>query len=148
VLQSVGIEGAFRLGQDLGLTSFRNREAYDLSLTLGGGEVRLLDLTAAYGAFASGGLRVEPTSVLRIETANGRKLYEAAADLPRPRVLSAETAYLISDILSDNDARAPGFGLFSPLRLNKPAAVKTGTTTDFRDNWTIGYSRTLWLGFG
>jgi len=146
VLQSVGIEEAFRLGQDMGLTSFRNPEAYDLSLTLGGGEVRLLDLTAAYGAFASGGFRVEPTSVLRIETANGKKLYEAAPDRPRPRVLTAETAYLISDILSDNDARTPGFGLFSPLRLNKPAAVKTGTTTDFRDNWTIGYSPDLVVG--
>jgi 1A family penicillin-binding protein len=146
VLQSVGIEDTFRLGQYLGLTSFRNPEAYDLSLTLGGGEVRLLDLTAAYGAFAGGGLRVEPKSVLRIETAKGKKLYEATQDRPRPRVLSAETAYLISNILSDNDARAPGFGLFSALRLNKPAAVKTGTTTDFRDNWTIGYSPDLVVG--
>jgi membrane peptidoglycan carboxypeptidase len=145
LLEAVGIEEAVALGRDLGLTSFRDPDDYDLSLTLGGGEVRLLDLSAAYGAFASGGLRVEPVAVVRVEDAEGRTLYEAPS-APGPRVLSAETAYLISDILADNAARAPAFGVNSALRLAHPAAVKTGTTTDFRDNWTVGYTPDLVVG--
>jgi penicillin-binding protein 1C len=146
VLQSTGIEPAVTLGRDLGLTSFRDPADYDLSLTLGGGEVRLLDLTAAYAGFAGGGRRVEPFAVRRIETAGGQKLYAAAPDRPAVRVVSPETAFLISDILSDNEARTPSFGSYSPLRLNRPAAVKTGTTSDFRDNWTVGYSPDLAVG--
>ncbi len=145
VLAAIGVGRAFEMGQRLGLTTFREVSRYDLSLTLGGGEVRLLDLTAAYAAFAAGGTRVEPIAVLRVEDGAGHVLYQA----PSPRhelVVSAQTAYLISDILSDNDARAPTFGLHSPLHLDRPAAVKTGTTSDFRDNWTVGYSPGLAVG--
>ena len=90
----------------MGLTSFSDPTRYDLALTLGGGEVRLLDLTAAYAAFAAGGLRVDPVGILRVEDASGRVLYQAPPPA-RPRVVSAQTAYLLTDILSDNDARAP-----------------------------------------
>ena len=150
VLDAVGVENAVRLAQRFGLTSLRDPEQYDLSLTLGGGEVRLLDLTAAYAAFANGGLRIDPVAVLRIEDAAGRPVYAAPGPAAERRVVSAATAYLISDVLSDNEARAPSFGLYSPLRLNRPAAAKTGTTTDFRDNWTVGYTPDLvagvWVG--
>jgi len=145
VLAAVGVQRAVDLGRRLGLTTFADPTRYDLALTLGGGEVRLLDLTAAYAAFAAGGVRVEPVAVLRVEDSAGRVLYQAPPPA-RVRVVSPQTAYLISDILSDNDARAPGFGYNSPLRLDRPAAVKTGTTTDFRDNWTVGYTPDLAVG--
>ena len=145
VLASIGVERAVETGRRLGITSFRDSSRYDLSLTLGGGEVRLLDLTAAYATFAAGGERVEPVAVLWIEDSAGHLVYEA----PRPtreQAVRPETAYLISDILSDNDARAPSFGLNSPLRLSRSAAAKTGTTSDFRDNWTVGYTPELAVG--
>ncbi|MDE3096258.1 MAG: penicillin-binding protein 1C [Chloroflexota bacterium] len=145
VLAAVGIDRAVALGRRMGLTTFGDPARYDLSLTLGGGEVRLLDLTAAYAGFAAGGVRVDPVAVLRVEDAGGRVLYRAPAPA-RERVVSPATAYLIGDILSDSDARAPGFGYNSPLQLDVRAAVKTGTTTDFRDNWTVGYTRDLVVG--
>jgi len=145
VLAAIGLDRAFETGRRLGLTSFRDPSRYDLSLTLGGGEVRLLDLTAAYAAFAAGGTRVDPVAVMRVEDGAGNVLYEPPA-LAREQVVSPETAYLITDILADNAARAPGFGLHSPLRLDFPAAVKTGTTSDFRDNWTVGYTPDLAIG--
>jgi penicillin-binding protein 1C len=145
VLAAIGLDRAFEMGRRLGLTSFRDPSRYDLSLTLGGGEVRLLDLTAAYAAFADGGRRVDPVAVLRVEDSAGAVLYEPPAPA-HEQVVSPQTAYLISDILADNAARAPGFGLHSPLRLDFPAAVKTGTTSDFRDNWTVGYTPGLAVG--
>ena len=145
LLQAIGVETAFRLGRELGLMSFRDPDDYDLSLTLGGGEVRLLDLSAAYGVFATGGTRVDPVAIVRVETAAGDVLYEAPAQ-SRARVLSESTAFLISDILSDTTARAPSFGVNSALELDGDVAVKTGTTSDFRDNWTVGYSRDLVVG--
>jgi len=145
LLAAIGLDRAFDVGRRLGITSFRDPSRYDLSLTLGGGEVRLLDLTAAYAGFATGGTRVDPVSVLRVEDGTGNLLYEAPPSA-RERVISVQSAFLISDILSDNTARAPGFGLHSPLRLDFPAAVKTGTTSDFRDNWTVGYTPDLAVG--
>jgi len=145
VLAAIGVDRAFEMGQRLGLTTFRDPSRYDLSLTLGGSEVRLLDLTAAFAAFAVGGTRVDPRAVLRIEDSAGDVLYEAPPPR-RERVVSPQTAYLISDILSDNQARAPTFGLHSPLQLDRPAAAKTGTTSDFRDNWTVGYTPDLAVG--
>lgn len=149
VLSAIGVDTAVRLGQRLGLTTLKDPSRYDLSFALGGGEVRLLDLTAAYAAFASGGRRVDPVAVMRVEDGKGRLLYEAPPQA-RARVVSPQTAYLLTDILSDNDARAPGFGLYSPLVIGRPAAAKTGTTTDFRDNWTVGYTPSraagVWVG--
>jgi 1A family penicillin-binding protein len=145
VLASIGIERAVETGRRFGLTTFRDPSRYDLSLALGGGEVRLLDMTTAYAGLAAGGVRVEPIAVLRIEDAGGDVIWEAP-ERTRERVVSEQTAYLLSDILSDNDARAPGFGSNSPLSLPWPAAAKTGTTTDFRDNWTVGYTPELAVG--
>lgn len=140
---------------------------YGLSLTLGGGEVRLLDLTAAYAAFANGGRRVTPSAIARIETLGGETLYEngrmadgerqaAPTNIPHPTfhipdsALDSRVAYLITDILSDNNARLPAFGPGNVLEIGRPAAVKTGTTSDWRDNWTVGYTPELvtgvWVG--
>jgi len=145
VLATVGVDRALEMGRRLGITTFRDPSRYDLSLALGGGEVTLLDLTAVYTAFAAGGTRVDPIIVVRVEDSAGNLLYQAPAPA-RELVISAQTAYLISDILSDNNARAPSFGLNSSLRLQHPAAAKTGTTSDFRDNWTLGYTPDLAVG--
>jgi len=135
---------------------------YGLALTLGGGEVRLLDLTAAYAAFANGGRRVTPFAISRIETLEGRDVGDRIwantqspvpgpqSPIPSTPTLDPRVAYLITDILSDDVARRPAFGAGSALEIGRPAAVKTGTTTDWRDNWTIGYTPDLvtgvWVG--
>ena len=155
VLQSVGIDGLINQARRQGITSFRpasqdDPNPYGLALTLGGGEVSLLELTSAYAAFANGGLFVEPYAIERIEDRAGNVLFQAPGTRPQARVLDERVAYLISDILSDDDARAPSFGHNSILKLSRPAAVKTGTTTDWRDNWTVGYTPDLvagvWVG--
>jgi 1A family penicillin-binding protein len=145
VLDSIGVEQMAALARVMGITTFDDADRLGLALTLGGGEVRLLELTAAYGAFANGGYRVEPVTITRVEDSQGRtlKVWEAA---PGERVLDERVTYLITDILSDNLARAPTFGEGSALRLSRPAAVKTGTTTDWRDNWTVGYTPELVVG--
>ena len=149
VLQMVGVDRLVRLASDLGMTSFGTGERFGLALTLGGGEVRLLELTAAYAAFASGGRRVEPFGVLEVRDARGHLRYQARP-VPGPQVLDPRVAYLITDILSDERARAPAFGTGSVLNLSRPAAVKTGTSSDWRDNWTVGYVPQLvtgvWVG--
>lgn len=150
-LQFVGLDALVKLMRDLGVTTFEQADRFGLSLTLGGGEMRLLELTAAYGALANGGFRVEPVFVLGITGAQG------AVSIPQSSVLkggepiiNSQVAWLITDILSDDVARAPSFGRGSVLRLSRPAAVKTGTTTDWRDNWTVGYTPDLvtgvWVG--
>jgi 1A family penicillin-binding protein len=145
VLNSVGIESMTGLARRMGISTFDEVERLGLALTLGGGEVRLLEETAAYAAFANGGYAVMPAAIQRVEDAQGRLLWS-----PEPgvgtRVLDERVAYLITDILSDNTARTPSFGEASALVLHRPAAAKTGTTTDFRDNWTVGYTPELVVG--
>jgi 1A family penicillin-binding protein len=145
VLDYVGIEGLTDLARAMGITTFDDIDRFGLALTLGGGEVRLLELTAAYGAFANGGYRVEPVTITHVEDSQGRTLMRWTA-APEPRVMDERVAYLITDILSDNFARASTFGEGSPLRISRPAAAKTGTTTDWRDNWTVGYTPNLVVG--
>ncbi|HEC33282.1 MAG TPA: penicillin-binding protein, partial [Chloroflexi bacterium] len=145
VLQEVGVEQMVTLAHRLGLSSFGGGERFGLALTLGGGEVRLLELTAAYAAFANSGRRVEPYGVLEVRDAAGRLRYQARPT-PGPQVLDPRVAYLITDILSDNEARAPAFGPRSILSLSRPAAAKTGTSSDWRDNWTVGYTPQLVTG--
>lgn len=144
-LQHVGLEKLFAFGQRLGLTTLHNPDQYDLSLALGGGEVRLLELTAAYGAFANGGMKVTPQAILDVRNFSGEILFQAQQP-PETRVLDERVAWLISDILSDPEARLLGFGPNTVLQLDRPAAVKTGTTSNFHDNWTVGYTPSLVVG--
>ena len=144
VLQHIGVEQLRSLAEDLGVTTLGDHR-FGLALTLGGGEVSLFELTTAYAAFANGGQRIEPASIIRVEDHNGRVISEARPE-KRERVLDPRVAYLIADILSDDTARISGFGEGSLLRLSRPAAVKTGTTTDWRDNWTIGFTPGLVVG--
>jgi len=146
----VGIKDTLRMAYDLGLNTLEpteeNIRRLGLSITLGGGEVRLLDLTSAFGVFATGGLRQDPVAILKVENAKGKVLYEYKAPSPR-RVLTEEIAYLISHILSDNEARKEIFGLNSYLHITgKTVAAKTGTTDDKRDNWAIGYTPKVVVG--
>jgi len=111
--------------------------------------VRLLDMVTAYAAFANGGLRIEPVAVTQVRDVRGQLRYQWVHH-PGERVLDERVAYLITSILSDDKARAPAFGEGSVLKIDRPAAAKTGTTSDWRDNWTLGYTPDLvagvWVG--
>lgn len=144
-LDHVGLKKLLDFAGRLGISTFGNPNDYDLSLALGGGDVRLLDLTSAYAAFANGGYRLSPISILDIQDSTGNLLYTNPV-VPPERVLDERLAWLITDILSDDHARLIGFGRNSILNLDRPAAVKTGTTSNFHDNWTIGYTPDLIVG--
>ena len=141
-------EGLVPFARRMGITTL-DRDDYGLSLTLGGGDVSLLELTNAYAVFAAQG-KLEPlVSITRITDSKGELEYEPPA-AEQEQVLRPEHAHLITSILSDNEARRPMFGASSLLALPFPAAAKTGTTNDFRDNWTLGYTPQLaagvWVG--
>jgi penicillin-binding protein 1C len=144
-LDALGLDTMLEISHRFGLSTLSRVESYGLSLSLGGGDIRLLDLTSAYAALGNAGTLAEPFAVRRVRDGAGRLLYERTAPEPR-RVLSAEHAYLLADILSDPDARIPGFGGVTPFDLPFPAAVKSGTTTGFRDDWTIGYTPQIAIG--
>ncbi|HLY28490.1 MAG TPA: penicillin-binding protein 1C [Aggregatilineales bacterium] len=145
-LDHVGLSSLLNLLHRLGITTLQDQTRLDLSVTLGGGEVRLLELTAAYAAFDNGGSPIKPSMILNVQDSSGATLYQWQPPKAAPAVIDPRVAYLITDILSDNNARLPEFGDHSALLIGRPAAVKTGTTTDFRDNWTVGYSSNLVVG--
>lgn len=159
----------------MGISSFINPERYGLSLTLGGGEVTMLDMATAFSTLANQGVKIEPHPILKITDYTGVSLYEyqpeatpsalmfyfddnnpnsntlGVKNADYTRVLNRQPAYLISDILADNTARSSAFGSNSQLRIkNQTVSVKTGTTNDLRDNWTIGYTPdylvAVWVG--
>jgi penicillin-binding protein 1C len=161
-LEFIGLDGLLEMADRLGVLSLRHPEqncpeypydappVYGLSLTLGGGETKLLEMTGAFAVFANGGIRVPPTAISYIEDANGN-LVADYRERPGGRVVSAQHAYLLTNILSDYGARCPAFGCPNTLQLDdRIAAAKTGTTTDYRDSWTIGYTPELvtgvWVG--
>lgn len=169
ITQAIGLGPIVRTAHRLGINSLNRIEGYGLALALGSGETSLLDLTYAYNVFNQGGVMVgtpvhdgqgapgyrtlNPATVLRIEDADGRVLWEYSPEtttFQRRLVLEPALAYIMTDILADAEARAPAFGRNSPLDLSRPAAVKTGTTNDNRDAWTIGYTPQLvtgvWVG--
>jgi len=147
-LNTVGLDAVFKMANELGINSLGDPRQYDLSLALGGGAVSLVELTSAFAVFSNGGYRITPNAILEIRDASGNLLFSPSANTveQKPRVLDERVAWLISDILSDNNARIMGFGLNSILRLDRPAAVKTGTTSNFHDNWTVGYTPELVVG--
>lgn len=145
-----------------GLDTIQNPDNYGLSLTLGGGEVRMTDMAEAFGIFANGGIRKDLVAIRKVVDRDGKVLDEYIdpnldKDVPSqlllkgPRVLSPATTFLISHILLDNNARQDAFGPSSSLVIpGRAVSVKTGTTDDLRDNWTIGYTPTVlvatWVG--
>jgi penicillin-binding protein 1C len=144
-LQAVGIEDTINLAHRLGISSLSDAGEYDLSLALGGGQISLLQLSTAYAALANKGYYTGNTSILDIHDADGNLLYTQEKKSPF-QIFDPRVAWLISNVLSDDSARSIGFGPNSTLRLDRTAAVKTGTTTNFHDNWTIGYTPDLLVG--
>ena len=148
-LYLAGPANVIEQAQKMGYTTLIDPDRYGLSLVLGGGEVKLLEHTAAYGVFAREGEYYAPTAILKIEDRHGKVLEEYEPE--KKNVMPAELARLINDILSDNDARAYAFGANNWLTLSgRPVAAKTGTTNDYRDGWTMGYTPSLvtgvWVG--
>ncbi len=149
VLYLAGIEDALNLAKQMGLETLTNVKQYGLTLVLGGGEVRPLDMAAAYGVFAADGVKHPTTGILRVEDKKGKVLEEY--EQKEYRVLPEQTARLISSILTDNNARTPAFGSNSPLYFDGiDVAAKTGTTNDYRDTWIVGYTPNIsvaaWAG--
>ncbi len=163
-----GVENFIASASAFGITTFKDPKNYGLSLTLGGGEVTMLEMAQAFSAFANRGISKSLVAILKIEDKNGKVLYEykdpnVVKDVKKPikmpnffaisgkKAISQETAFIISHILLDNNARSAAFGSQSYLVIpNKAVSVKTGTTDDKKDNWTIGYTpnflTAVWVG--
>ena len=144
-LDKVGVSNMVSLAHRLGIASLGDPNEFDLSLALGGGQMTLLELTSAYATLANRGLYPGHYAILDIRDADGNLLFTQPKAL-QAQVFDPRVAWLISDILSDDQARRIGFGLNSTLKLDRPMAVKTGTTSNFHDNWTVGYTPSLVVG--
>jgi len=140
-----GVQDSINLAESMGVQSLGDANQYGLTLVLGGGEVSLLDMTSAYSVFATEGVRNPYYSVQEVDDASGKILEQH--QLEPTQVLDPEITRKISDILSDNVARAPDYGLTSPLYFpSRDVAVKTGTTNDYKDAWIIGYAPNVVVG--
>jgi penicillin-binding protein 1C len=175
LLSANGVTAMIDLAQKMGITTWADRSRFGLSLTLGGGEVTMTDMNVVYGVFANGGFRVDLHPILSVRDSKGRILEEfrckststlplfhspalaidasatEVTSCPSEQVLTPSIAFLITDILADNVARTPAFGPNSLLKIpGSTVAVKTGTTNNLRDNWTIGYTPkyvvSTWVG--
>ncbi len=167
VLSKAGVKNVIATAHRMGITTL-NQDYYGLALTLGGGEVKPIDMAFAYGVMANLGVMagepvtevdrrpghrtLNPVSILRIEDKNGQVIYEYKEPVTE-QIVDPALAYLMVNILSDNNARTPAFGANSELKRDfedRPIAAKTGTTNNFRDNWTVGFTpqlvTTVWVG--
>ncbi|NDJ61877.1 MAG: hypothetical protein GYB67_12175 [Chloroflexi bacterium] len=161
-LREMGVDSLIQMMRRFGVNSLSDEPGrYGLSLTLGGGELTLLELTRAYSVFANGGSFVPTTAILCVLDSNDNIIYEYEGGCPRgtptpttqqriglgTQVLDPRVAYLMTDIMADNAARTPAMGSDGPLNTGSLfTAVKTGTTNDIRDNWTVGYNRNVAVG--
>ncbi|MBU1879442.1 MAG: transglycosylase domain-containing protein, partial [Chloroflexi bacterium] len=165
VMDHVGVQNVLDMAHKMGINTLNREGVYGLSLTLGGGEVTLLDEAFAYMVFANAGQahgepipverqregyrEVNPVAILKVVDAEGRTLYEYQEPTKVP-VLSTQLAWLVTSILSDNRARRETFGWDTPLEIDRPAVVKTGSTNNWRDSWTLGftpdYTVGVWVG--
>ncbi len=145
VLYLAGLKDSLKLAADMGLTTLNDPERYGLTLVLGGGEVRLLDMTYAYGVFANEGIAATPRSIIRVEDSRGNIISENKIE--SHKVLDKNVALMISDVLSDNVARTPLWGANSLVNFpNRSVASKTGSTNNLRDAWLMGYAPNLAVG--
>ncbi len=148
LLRNVGLTNFIATARKMGISSLKEQPGfYGLAVTLGGGEVTLLDMSQAFATLANNGGRPRLRSVLRITDSRGNVIFDMQNNrLPPANVINPGIAYIITDILDDDEARAPAMGFDNALNLPFPAAAKTGTTNDFRDNWTMGYTPGLVVG--
>ena len=152
VLTRAGVDASLHTAQAMGITSYTGTPNYTMVLgTLG---VHLLDETSAFGVFANGGVRIPPHAIAKVTDAQGHLIYQVISK--GQRVISKQVAFMMSNVLSDNSARTYEFGPCSALYLysnttaqcyaGNPAAVKTGTSQNFADNWTVGYTTDYVMG--
>ena len=154
MLKANGVDAMIATASAMGITTFTEPEKYGLSLTLGGGEVRMIEMAQAFGVFANGGYKINLHPILKIVDKKNKVLEKydpPTSPIFGKRVLPEGVSFIISDILADNNARLLEFGGNSSLRIkDKIVSVKTGTTNDFKDNWTIGYTPSVlvatWVG--
>ena len=145
VLNSLGVQPFVEYAKSLGINSWNDSSRFGLSLSLGGGEVTLIELMQVFGALANGGYKVEPTPIRSITDYRERTV--EALDPKQHSVIDSGVAFIISDILADNSARVQAFGPNSPLVFpNHRVSVKTGTTNDYKDGWTVGYTPEVVVG--
>ena len=149
LLEKNGVDNMIDLAEKMGITTWKERNRFGLSLALGAGEVKMVDLAQAYSNFANLGEKVKINPILEIKNYLGEEIYKKRIE--KEKIIEPEYAYLINSALSDNKARSPIFGLNSKLVIkNKTVAVKTGTTNSLKDNWCIGwtpsYLAVSWVG--
>ncbi len=145
VLQEIGVEALYNRLQEFGFESLRELPSfYGPGLTLGNGEVTLLELTRAYSILARQGKRITERYIL--ETLPGRRQQAAGSRQQAPQLFSPRVVYLLTHILVDRQATIPAFGENTPLELPFQTAVKTGTSKDYRDNWTVGFTHDYTVG--
>jgi len=144
-LYLTGLKDAIKLTSDMGITTLNDPDRLGLTLVLGGGEVKLLEHTSAYGVFANEGMKVDSRSILRIEDSSGNILEEST--IRARRVLDRDVALQVSDVLSDNVARTPLWGSNSLIHFpDRDVAAKSGSTNNLRDAWVMGYTPNLVVG--
>jgi membrane peptidoglycan carboxypeptidase len=149
-LQYAGIPETLKTAHDMGITTLNDPSRYGLSLVLGGGEVRPIDMATVYATFDNNGMKILPRTILQVTDRHGLNITKLNQP-PAKQELDPRVAYMITNIISDDKSRQPEFPANGPLALGgRPAAAKTGTTNDFRDNWTVGYTPQLvtavWVG--
>ena len=149
LLEKNGVNKMIDLAQDMGITTWQDRNRFGLSLALGSGEIKMTELSQAYSIFANLGEKIEINPILEIKTYLGETIYQK--EIKNKKIIVPEYAYTINDVLSDNQARSPIFGNNSKLIIkNKTVAVKTGTTNNLKDNWCIGWTPEIlvavWVG--
>lgn len=151
VLKHAGLPETITMAHSLGIQapSLTQQDRYGLSLVLGGGEVRPLDMAGVYSTFANYGTTVTPRAIKEVKDKYGENITKPTPNTSK-QVIDPRVTYMVTNILSDNKTREEMFGTDSPLKLSRPAAVKTGTTNDYRDNWAVGYTPDLvtavWVG--
>ncbi|MEK7096390.1 MAG: PBP1A family penicillin-binding protein [Patescibacteria group bacterium] len=152
ILSLAGMDNTLRTAEDLGITTLTQRKRYGLSLVLGSGEVKPIEMAGAFGVFANGGVKHDINPILKISDSKNKTVYEYNAEKDKGKeVLDPQIAYEISNILSDKITRTMVFGAGTLLNFpNRTVAAKTGTTSDFKDAWTVGYTPSLsvavWVG--
>ncbi|HLC38560.1 MAG TPA: PBP1A family penicillin-binding protein [Patescibacteria group bacterium] len=150
MLYLAGMNNSLNTAHEMGITTLNDPDRYGLSLVLGGGEIKLLELTGAYSVFANQGSKFDVSPILKVTDSRGKVLEEKKDTKPK-QILDSQIAYEISSILSDNQARSPMFGSRSALYFpDRTVAAKTGTAQNYRDAWTVGYTPSLvtgvWVG--
>lgn len=154
MLKVNGIDAMIATASAMGIQTFTEPDKYGLSLTLGGGEVKMIDMATSFGVLANEGYRIDLHPILKIVDRRGKVIEEykpPKSPIFGKRVLPQGVGFIISDILADNNARLTAFGPNSELRIpGQTVSVKTGTTNDYKDNWTIGYTPSYlvasWVG--